>query len=763
MTSKDSPMRSAPEAADLAEDPRLVEVAEDYLRELEAGRLPDRAAYLQRYPELASAISDCLDGLEMVHAGLSGKRLVAPAAQRPEEPPGQFAAPLGDFQIIKELARGGMGVVYEAVQLSLGRRVALKVLPFAATFDARHLQRFKNEAQAAALLHHTHIVPIYAVGCERGVHFYAMQLIEGQSLAVVIQQLREKEGHAPKPLLESTLPPDGAPGRVEETQRIDQAARSTVDLTNSLTSGASRQGDGYIRRAARLLVQAAEALEHAHQEGVVHRDIKPANLLLDTSGKLWITDFGLALLQAENGLTRSGDMLGTFRYMSPEQTSGQRTMLDHRTDIYSLGATFYELLTLEPVFSGETHQELLYQILHAEPRSPREHNRAIPIELETILLKGLSKNPADRYRTAADFGADVQRFLEHQPILARRPSLIDRLCKWSRRHPSAVIAAGVLLVIVTGLSLVSNRRIALEQQRTTAALEREKLRAQEAEDRFLQARQAVDSLFLISEEELADRPTDSARRRVLELVLSYYQAFIEDRAGDPAAQAELGRVQDKIKNILHELNVVQREFQLHLLNLPAVRQELVLSDEQESQLQALLALWAEEREQQREEFGKLREEQRRGRLVAIAQEHESALAAVLTSAQQSRFRQLALQSQGIFAFKDPDVVRALELTTEQRGKIREIEREMFAAHFRGPPPERDGQPRFRPPPGPGGPKRGGPGFGPVGMPQANAAAVAQVKELLTETQLQTWRSLTGEPFTGFADGFPPPFGPPPPR
>src|SRR5262249_36251756 len=157
---------------------------------------------------------------------------------------------------------------------------------------------------------------------------------------------------------------------------------------------------------------------------------------------------------------RSGDLLGTFRYMSPEQTSGQRAVLDHRTDIYSLGATFYELLALAPVFDGETRQELLYQILHHEPRPPRLRNRAIPPELETIVLKALSKSPADRYGTAAEFAADVQRYLDDQPIRARRPSLVDQARKWSRRHPSLVVASLMLLLIVAVALFVSNRLIA---------------------------------------------------------------------------------------------------------------------------------------------------------------------------------------------------------------------------------------------------------------------------------------------------------------
>ena len=207
---------SAGDSPNAGEDPRLVEMLEEYQRELDAGRFPDRQAFVNRYPELADTINDCLEGLELLHSGIQrrGKNSLGVASRAWRPSVGRMANPLGDFQIVREIARGGMGIVYEAVQLSLGRRVALKVLPFAATLDSRQLQRFKNEAQAAALLHHTHIVPIYAVGCERGVHFYAMQLIEGQSLAAVIKQLRTAEGRNGKTIR--------SPRRAAHFERFEQ-------------------------------------------------------------------------------------------------------------------------------------------------------------------------------------------------------------------------------------------------------------------------------------------------------------------------------------------------------------------------------------------------------------------------------------------------------------------------------------------------------------------------------------------------------------
>ena len=263
-----------------------------------------------------------------------------------------------------------MGVVYEAEQISLGRRVALKVLPFAAMLDKQQLNRFKNEARAAGTLDHPNIVAIHSVGVERGVHYYAMQLIEGQSLAQVVEQLRNS--NLPRPLGE---------GRGEA--QVDAASRAAPSDNIGCDSLKSRSARGtYCRhrphrshsrhstllaprsqlsppantsaRIAQLGIQAAEALDHAHQNGILHRDIKPANLLVDDTGKLWITDFGLARIEQDAGMTMTGDLLGTLRYMSPEQALAKRVVVDHRSDIYSLGVTLYELLTLQPAYSATT-------------------------------------------------------------------------------------------------------------------------------------------------------------------------------------------------------------------------------------------------------------------------------------------------------------------------------------------------------------------------------------------------------------------------
>ncbi len=411
----------------------LGEIVDEFLERLRQGERPDVEEYARCYPQLAAVVRQMLPAVQAIHLSVASHAPLAGESAVEVKPDG----PLGDFRIVAEIGRGGMGIVYEAIQVSLGRRVALKVLPLASALDARQLQRFKNEVQAAAHLHHPHIVPVYAVGCEQGVHFYAMQFIEGRTLADLIEELRGN-AECRNPNVETAL--------------------------------------------AGLAVQAAEALEHAHALGIVHRDIKPANLLVDVRGNLWVTDFGLAQIQTDTRLTRTGDLIGTLRYMSPEQALAQPGGLDHRSDIYSLGATFYELLTLEPAFDGRDHQELLRQIAFEEPRTPRRINQAIPADLETIILKAMAKSAAERYATAQELADDLRRFQDDKPIHARRPSCLERARKWGRRHRAAVwsVAAGLLVALTVSAGSVGwvvRDQAALEAKTTTgiqAALEEAK-------------------------------------------------------------------------------------------------------------------------------------------------------------------------------------------------------------------------------------------------------------------------------------------------
>jgi serine/threonine protein kinase/Flp pilus assembly protein TadD len=425
-------------------DQALGLLIEEVTARIQAGQPIDVEAYVRKHPEHAERLRQLLPALHLLADLGRSAALGAPSALSLAAPGDDLSGTLGDFRIVREVGRGGMGVVYEAEQISLGRRVALKVLPFAAALDARQLQRFKNEAQAAAHLQHQNIVPVYGVGCERGVHFYAMQFIDGHTLAELIEQLRRGEDRGECP--EATGPYTPAAGG-------DGPVAATPPVAGGLSTGCSSRSPAFFQAMARLVAQAALALEHAHSLGVVHRDIKPANLLLDARTNLWVTDFGLAQVHSDTRLTMTGDLVGTLRYMSPEQALAQRVGIDHRTDIYSLGATLYELLTLEPAFADRDRQELLRLIAFEEPRRPRRWNPAIPVELETIVLKALTKNPVERYGTAQELADDLERWLRDEPIRARRPTVVQRGRRWARRHRAVVWTSavfGVVLLVVLG-------------------------------------------------------------------------------------------------------------------------------------------------------------------------------------------------------------------------------------------------------------------------------------------------------------------------
>jgi serine/threonine protein kinase len=492
---------------------RLVEVLDAYLAAAHDGRAPAREQLLAEHPELAEDLEACLASLEFIgKASLTAPPLGAESASVEANQGEPGIGDLGDFRLVAEVGRGGMGVVYEAVQRSLDRRVALKVLPFAAAMDPVQLRRFHTEALAAAQLHHTHIVPVYSVGCERGVHYYAMQFIEGQTLAEAIA----------------------------ERKRADELPRETGSSANPSPSSRSKE---FFRTVAALGIQAAEALDHAHKVGIVHRDIKPANLLLDVQGDLWVTDFGLARLRDDTGLTITGDLLGTLRYMSPEQALGKRGYLDHRADIYSLGTTLYELLTLRPAIDGQDRQEILRKLAHEEPTPPRKINPAIPRELETILLKAMSKEPQSRYATAQELADDLRRFLDEKPIRAKRPNLVEHAAKFARRNAHAVAALAVVLILAVA-GLATGAALLAQEQRRTA----QNLRL---------ARETIEEyLTKVSESRLLDEPgLQPLRKELLEAALKNYQSLMAQRAGDRGLQSDLARAQmrvGRIKSLLGE-------------------------------------------------------------------------------------------------------------------------------------------------------------------------------------------------------------------
>jgi serine/threonine protein kinase len=474
-----------------ADGTEVARVLDAYLAAIEAGQSEDPDRLLAEHPAIAEELRGHLEIMRLA------RRLEADLGPGPgASDRGDDLLGLGDYRIVRELGRGGMGVVYEAEQVSLGRRVALKVLPTLAALVPRRLQRFRVEAQAAAHLHHPHIVPVFAVGCERGVHYYAMQLIEGRTLAAIIREQRSVvDGEAETAEWGAAAADSFRTGPVKPGTGSAPAAdpgpgsNSPRDGASSTSAtGLSDRGRLRFRAVARLGMQAAGALDHAHGLGILHRDIKPANLMVDGRGDVWITDFGLARLQGDSDLTQTGDLLGTLRYMSPEQATARQVVVDHRTDIYSLGVTLYELLTSRPAFDGGERQELLRRVATEEPTPPRRLDPTIPRDLETIVLKAMAKEPDGRYASAQELAEDLGRFLDDTPIRARRPGPLERLSRWSRRHRPAVASAVTALVVTMAVATVL---LGIERSRTADALKQSLLEKKRAEEALREKREIL--------------------------------------------------------------------------------------------------------------------------------------------------------------------------------------------------------------------------------------------------------------------------------
>lgn len=519
-----------------SDDPRLTRAVEEYLAAERVGQQPSRDEFLARHSEIATELADCLDGLAFIQ-GVGPQvrdalgRLTDLGDPGDSPPPSD---PLGDFRIVRELGRGGMGVVYEAEQLSLGRRVALKVLPFAAALDPNHLRRFRNEALAAAHLNHPHIVPVYGIGCERGVHYYAMQLVEGQTLAALIREL-QTYGFG-------SSGASGGSDHVPRTALVPGA--DTLPLRAvGLSTERSHRSPTYVRAVATLAADAAEALEHAHQMGVVHRDIKPANLMLDGRGHVWVADFGLAQIRGGPDLTLTGDVIGTLRYMAPEQAAAKHDLVDHRADVYSLGVTLYELLTLTPAVAGQDRPEVLRRLLDGDWPNTRRLNPAVPADLETVVLKATAREPGDRYPTAQELADDLRRFVDGHPVVARRPGLARRAAAWAGRHRQLVTAAGLGLVLTT-LGLTASL-VYVATERTETARQRD------------HARRAVDDMYTdVAERWLDQEPElEGVQREFLLKALAYYQEFARDDQGDQEVRAAAARAYRRVGDIQRRMEV----------------------------------------------------------------------------------------------------------------------------------------------------------------------------------------------------------------
>lgn len=498
---------------------QIADILDEYLESLESGNPIPVEEVLGRYPEFADELREYLEGLAMLRGDLPRADYRSPADADGQEIEG--GRELGDYRLVREVGRGGMGVVYEAQQLSLNRRVALKVLPFAAMLDSRQIKRFENEARAAAQLHHPNIVPVHGVGCERGVHYYAMQFIDGVTLRAAIDE------------------PTGDPA-VE----LSAAARSSfVTTLVSRGSGASDR----VRAIARIGVQAANALHAAHQCGVIHRDIKPSNLMLDGRGELWITDFGLARVQSDHSVTRSGDIVGTLHYMSPEQARGEGAVAGPRSDVYSLAVTLYELVTLQRPFEGDTHGDILRAIELGICKPVSYWNSAIPRDLENVIAKGMETEPLDRYTTASEFEADLQRFLDGKPTQAKPPGSLRVLGKWAARNRAVVVSALSAMLIVTLSLAVMNVSLI----RKAGELDREIVAANSRHDKTVQNLQWFG---LRVAELLKDSPgAESERQVLLADVLRVYDELIDEFGDSAAKRADIAITHTKMASVFREL------------------------------------------------------------------------------------------------------------------------------------------------------------------------------------------------------------------
>src|SRR5262245_56167317 len=410
----------------------LHDVLAQYIAGEEAGSAPDQQELLARHPQFADDLREFFSNRERI------KRLAEPLRGAAEIGGDNSVHPLGkvryfgDYELLEEVAAGGMGIIYKARQRSLNRIVAVKMILKGTLAREEDVKRFRAEAEAAASLQHPAIVAIHEVGLHEGKHYFSMDYVDGHSLAELPRE---------RPL-------------------------------------SAHQAAEYIR-------DAAEAVHYAHQQGTLHRDLKPSNILIDRQGRVRITDFGLAKrIEGNSDLTLTGQILGTPSYMPPEQATSKRSLVGVTSDIYSLGAVLYELLTGRPPFRGETPVETLKQVETLDPVSPRLLNPATPRDLETICLKCLEKEPHKRYLTAQLLAEDLGRYLRGEPILARPISRPARAWRWCRRNPAvAALMASVAACLLVGTAVSSYFAIKAQDRAFKEAEQRK--RADEKADEAL--------------------------------------------------------------------------------------------------------------------------------------------------------------------------------------------------------------------------------------------------------------------------------------
>jgi len=484
-----------------------------------------------RDPERAAQLRSRVAALE--RAGLLGQ----PAVERTPER-------LGEFRVLERVGGGGMGVVYRASQESLGRVVALKVLRPEHLWFSGARDRFRREAEAVARLAHPAIVPLYSFGEADGVPYLAMEFVRGASLATIVSGFRARdpaslEGADLKRALATALGPGPGP-------RGDP-----LGLYGGTWSDA----------CARIGAAVAEALEHAHERGVLHRDLKPSNVMLAEDGRILLVDFGLAAREGADRLTRTGSQLGSLPYMAPEQVDGRANDIGARTDVYGLAVTLYELLTLRLPYDSPSTHEVLRRVAVGDAAPVRAGNARIPRDLETVIATAMDVRSERRYASAAAFARDLRNVVERRPIEARRSGPLSHGWRWVQRHPAAAAAIGLAIVVFVGgpvgFAIQQNRALKdleLESGRTARANTALEAALTRAESNFTQALDAVALLTRVGEEGLAEVPAaEEARRELLEAALAFHSRLADQRRGDPAFAGELARSEMRVGEILAAL------------------------------------------------------------------------------------------------------------------------------------------------------------------------------------------------------------------
>lgn len=468
-------------AKKLNKDELLDKIVDDYTRRTRDGNAPDIASYKREYPQLADEIDDLLSSVAMIEGLKAETKDPQSDASSTKNVDLSGMKQLGDYVLIREVGRGGMGVVFEAVHQSLGRRVALKVMLEHELESEKQIARFRREAQAAAKLHHTNIVSVFGVGETNGYHYYVMEYIDGISLKSAVRSLTgeipahmqddaEQQSHiAQTEHNDSTFDDDdfetvdnseldlsqdsadsSSPAAISNSAAISNLA--AMNTSQSLRSDVFGNGNRY-QWVGKIGSQVADALGYSHQMGILHRDIKPANLMLDSKGQVWITDFGLVKIANEEQITQTGAVLGTPQYLAPESLKG---LYDQQSETYCLGLSLYELATLKPAIAPGSHAEVFNRVIHETPVSPLKVDPSIPKDLATIIEKSISKDPKDRYENASAMRDDLRAFAEDRPISARRPSLAEQATRWARKNPVVASLASLSATLVCSTAIIAS-------------------------------------------------------------------------------------------------------------------------------------------------------------------------------------------------------------------------------------------------------------------------------------------------------------------